>query len=533
MKYALMLVLCFGGLMISFSKAQNSSDTEYLKALTTIYAVSKIGGFVKDWCDARAPQTKALTTQGLAVWRKAFRLDDVETRFVALVGDKLAQIDSSLEQQRTKTYQSLDQSSQNPAADCQQIETYLKTNVNPQKLYANEYELVFSQSAPITSNPVKPTPATTGTLYTMAQLGVLLENARKTKQSDETTLRNLGRFFVSGTLEKYDPNDKDAVVFLNTVRNGFRGRISGTCYDLGFNKLYNAGTRNITFKVKFHDMTGSSIIEFEDCEVITNTSGLQAVKLDEKTALERIEVKPNQVMTKPNQGLKGSQLEGIYWNAKGEWRYSGYTFAEYTYLLLKNGWLYDNLRFTPADLNLALSRKLEPQHWGTWKRQDKKIMVQWRDDWGQPKGKAEVLNAEYKAPLKTGSRLNGVFQNSSSYTLGTLRDGTTSTSTDSYTFLPNGTFKFVGFNTTTASSSVDTNVTGQVGNTSLGPNGIVSSNVGGSDDAGTYNFDGGYTLEMKSKTGRVTRAYAFLWDTQKYKNHLVINGTTYSIPDKK
>lgn len=50
--------LIFGMLVLSLAlsfpsgNAQNSSDPEYLKAVATIYALSKIGGFVKDWCDA-------------------------------------------------------------------------------------------------------------------------------------------------------------------------------------------------------------------------------------------------------------------------------------------------------------------------------------------------------------------------------------------------------------------------------------------------------------------------------------------------
>ena len=520
--------------------ARAQVDTEYAESVTTIYTVSKIGGFVKDWCDLRAPQTKAVTALGLANWRKTFKLGEIEQRFKQLVGDRIAQIDASLEQNRQPTYAGLDGASRDPAADCLGIEAYLNTEVNPQKRYPTEYRLALSQppapssAAAPASSSVKPSTAmgvtaTRGNVYTVAQLGVILEKARVAKQSDESALRALGQFFVAGSLERYD---RDASVFLNTLRDGFRSRVSVTCYDGDLWKLYNAGTRTVTLRANFRQMIGSSIVQLEGCAVIENTAGWQPVKLEDRSALQRIAVTPQRVMTKPNAGLKAAQMDGLYWNAQGKWTYSGYQFVEDTYLLLKDGWLYKNLQFAPADLNVAESKKLEPQHWAQFKRQGKQKIVQWRDDWGQATGKPQVLKAELKAPLKRGATLNGVFQAASSYTLGSSSDGVSSSSTSSYTFAPNGTYTYSSLRVTSASSSASTGVSGQVGGTSFGPGGTFSSGVGGSDDAGTYSFDG-YTLEFRSKGGAVTRAFAFLWDDAKYSGSLVINGTTYSIPQKK
>ena len=517
--------------------ARAQVETEYAKAVTTIYAVAKIGGFVKDWCDLRAPQTKAVTALGLANWRKTFKLEEVEKRFKGLVGDKIAQIDASLEPNRQPTYAGLDGASRDPAADCLGIEAYLNAEVNPQKRYPTAYRLALSQP-PITSSaaaPAAPAPTVTastaarGNVYTVAQLGVILEKARAAKQPEESALRALGQFFVTGSLERYD---RDASVFLNTLRDGFRSRVSVTCYDGNLWKLYEAGTRNVTLRANFRQMTGSSIVQLTDCAVVSNAAGLQPVKLEDRSALQRIQVTPQRVMTKPNAGLKAAQMDGLYWNAQGKWTYSGYQFVEDTYLLLKDGWLYKNLRFAPADLNVAESKKLEPQHWAQFKRQGKQILVQWRDDWGVATGKPQVLDAELKAPMKRGATLNGVFQASNSYTLGTSSDGASSSSISSYAFAPNGTYTYSSLRTTTASSRVGTGVSGQVGGTSFGSGGTFSSGVGGSDDAGTYSFDG-YTLELRSKSGAVTRAFAFLWDDAKYSGSLVINGTTYSIPQKK
>lgn len=80
--------------------AQSTSDADYLKAVSTIYAVSKLGGFVKDWCDNRAPQTRAVTDKALAAWRAAFKLDEVEARLRALGDDRLERMNTVLEDKR-------------------------------------------------------------------------------------------------------------------------------------------------------------------------------------------------------------------------------------------------------------------------------------------------------------------------------------------------------------------------------------------------------------------------------------------------
>jgi hypothetical protein len=537
-------------------RAQNAGDQDYLKAVTTVYAVSKVGAFVKDWCDDRVPQTKAVTARGLGAWRTAFKLDEVEARFVALVGEKRTEIDASLENKREAVYQGLDQNSKNPAQDCQGIETYLNKEVNPQKLYPNEYALAFSRPTPSQATSSQPSPSQNtptqntqpppssqlsaraqGTVYTVAQLGAIAENANRAKQDDEKALKALGAIFVKGTLVKPKERDKDGVVFLETINDTWRGTYSLNCYDLSLEKLYRNGVRALVLSGKVKE-TYSRIVKLEDCQVVTDASGLKPATVDDRAGLSRKGVKPERVMTKPNQGLKMAQLEGIVWNAEGEYTIGGYQFVERTYLLLKDGWLYDNLSFTPMDLDVTVSRQLEPQHWAQWKRQGKDVLVQWRDEDGQPKGTWKKLEGDFKAPFKPGTRLNGVFQAQSSYTIGTVSNGATSTSTTTYTFTTDGRYRFGYDSLTTGATDTGTGqdgasgvVTTGNGGASFGPNGTNASAFGSNSEEGTYSIDG-YTLEFRSKTGKVTRTFAFLWDEQKYKDHVVIGGVTYSIPKK-
>jgi hypothetical protein len=540
MKYALMLVLCLSGLTLSFSRAQDSGDTEYLRALTTVYSVSKIGGFVKDWCDARAPQTKAVTDKAIVAWRKKLKLDEVETRFKAVVGDKIEQVNASIEQKRDSTYQGLDGASQNPSKDCLGLEQYLNNEVNPQKLYPAEYQLVFSRPAATqgATNTPGTAPNVQGTVYTVAQLSAMAKNALQAKQNDEKVLKALGPFFVQGVLVKPSPKDKDGVVFLETRDERFHSKYSITCYDLSLGRLFANGTRALTLGGKVKEVY-ASIIRLEDCQVIANPNGLTPATLDARAGLYRNSIPPEKLMTKANQGLKLAQLEGIVYGSHGEYQISGYQFVENCYLLLKDGTLYNNLQFTPADLNVGLSRTLEPQHWASWKRQGNDILVQWHDEDGKPNEKWQKLEGFLKPSFKAGATLNGSFETKSSYTIGTLGNGTSSVSSTVYSFAPNGQFRYFASSSLYGSTDVGTGQDGASGavatgsgGASFGPNGTSATSFSNKTDEGTYSIDG-YTLELRAKSGVTVRAFAFLWDTQQFKDHLVINGTTYSIPTKK
>jgi hypothetical protein len=122
----------------------------------------------------------------------------------------------------------------------------------------------------------------------------------------------------------------------------------------------------------------------------------------------------------------------------------------------------------------------------------------------------------------------------SAATLGGVAFGTTSTSTTAFTFAPDGRYQYYSASLTTGNSNVGTGDNGSSGTAtsgnaavSFGQNGVNTFAQGSHQDEGTYAIDG-YTLEFRSAKGRVTRAFAFPWDSAKYKNHLVIGGVTYT-----
>ncbi|MBK1690243.1 hypothetical protein [Rubrivivax gelatinosus] len=247
---------------------------------------------------------------------------------------------------------------------------------------------------------------------------------------------------------------------------------------------------------------------------------------------KRTAVQRDEIRTPPHRGVMMADIDGVYQPAK--LRYNPLTLGfepdETTYLVLKDGWLYDNLQVSPHDLNVAESRRLEPQHWHRWRRRGGEIEMQAYDEHGRTDGKWSVLKVVARPPVGA-RRLNGVFSATRSATAGLLGGGgATSIGKSSYTFRPDGTFSWANLTQGFASSDSGTGPGGAsivVGGASVGPGGTSISTVGGSDEAGSYVTDG-FTLELRVRSGKVHRFLIFSWDDGRYRDFLVINGTTYS-----
>jgi hypothetical protein len=126
--------------------AQNA-DAEFVRALTTLYANGVTAGFLKDWCDDRVPALAAQNTRALEAWRAKMGMNEIDAQVTALLADRKARIDASLEEKRAGFYAQLDAASQNPAADCQNLEQELNADLNLRVQYANEYKIVAARTA--------------------------------------------------------------------------------------------------------------------------------------------------------------------------------------------------------------------------------------------------------------------------------------------------------------------------------------------------------------------------------------------------
>jgi hypothetical protein len=123
------------------------ADAEFVRALTTLYANGVTAGFLKDWCDDRVPDLAAQNAKSLEAWRAKMGMGEIDAQVIALLSDRKAAIDASLEEKRAGFYGQLDAASQNPAADCQNLEKELNADLNLRVQYANEYKIVAARAS--------------------------------------------------------------------------------------------------------------------------------------------------------------------------------------------------------------------------------------------------------------------------------------------------------------------------------------------------------------------------------------------------
>jgi hypothetical protein len=533
--------------------AQAVPNARYVRAFGTLYTTTQLGGLVKAWCDERAPETRAATDTALATWKATYQLNDIEARAEAVLGAQLSALKDGVLARRASVFRSLDKDSRSPETDCRQMLAYLNRSANPERLHPGEFRLVAAERARTAANTTASTapsatpapPATRagadplpagvptvqgrGTVYSVAQLSALVSRDHRTA---EARLKRMGPLTVQGTLETYDETRPDETVWLNTLNDGWRSTVSVLCYDLSFRKLYNANRRAITLRGTVRSV--ESWIQLENCQVVTDTERLVASTVSDSGGLRRLDIAAQQLRTAPNEGLRMADIEGVYQPTKLRYNPMSMLFEpdETTYLVLNDGWVYDNLSVSPHDLNVTESRRLEPQHWHRWRRRGAALELQTFDEFGRTDGKWEALELVAR-PTIGARRLNGVFVSTRSATAGLPGvGGATSIGTTSYTFRPDGTFSWTNFTQNFASSNTGTGAGGgsiAVGGAMIGPNGTSISAVGGGEDEGTYTTDG-YTLELRTRKGEVFRFPIFSWDTGKYRNYLVINGTSYSPP---
>ena len=212
-------------------------------------------------------------------------------------------------------------------------------------------------------------------------------------------------------------------------------------------------------------------------------------------------------VTAPGKGVQPDEIEAVMFYGYNSYGW-GVSFEEEQRLVLKDGWAYDNLRVPPADLDVAASRKNEPELWHKWRKNGKDYEIEKDSAWkklpGHPVRGAkagETLNRSYTYSASGGDYYGG-------YALfKTLK------------FKPDGIFDSSDYGSTHANS----NGLGQINSEGIG-HGAISHGASSSNDRGRYKLDG-YTIEMTQPDGTTARQLFFFWADDK---NISIGGATYS-----
>jgi hypothetical protein len=132
-----------------------------------------------------------------------------------------------------------------------------------------------------------------------------------------------------------------------------------------------------------------------------------------RKAAEEAEAKRYKFVTAPGQGLQPQDVEAIVYAWEQVYTIGGLQMTDDIYLLLKDGTVHDGLPVPPEDMDVALSKRREPQRWGRWKRQASSYAFAWPSNPGDFKPvRGGVLQGGRK-----GSTLQGHWQAASSYSI--------------------------------------------------------------------------------------------------------------------
>jgi len=214
-------------------------------------------------------------------------------------------------------------------------------------------------------------------------------------------------------------------------------------------------------------------------------------------------------VTSPGQGLRADEIETILYVWEQVYEIGGLQLHESAWLLLKDGTVRDGLPVVPQDMDVAVSKRREPEKWGRWKRDGIGYSVAWHS---KPDEYRKVSQGIPMQRGRDGTTLEGTFSGSSSYA---IPGGGSSWSKYGVKFSADGRFerfKSGGAMAGGPGSGFDTMVS-----SNYDDKGVVSSSsapgfAGGSerktpdqgDRGGTYKVEG-YALVLNYDNGTVVR----------------------------
>jgi hypothetical protein len=350
-----------------------------------------------------------------------------------------------------------------------------------------------------------------GTVYSVAQLTPLVAGWFGTPRSYDRArahVREAGTLYIRGmVITRRDSR------FLETSDGTFASRF---LVSPGIDVSAFDG-QEITVEGTI-DEVPSTILFLRNARVVRDASGLRASPLPAEDGMRRLEVTVDRITAVAGRGLRAQDIRGMFYTAYGATGVSGYEFREEMRLLLRDGWAYLRTDIAPADLDVEVSRRVEPQQWARWRAVSGGYEIQRLNDHGAPDGEWFRKTGRLLSVWPTNHRLNGSFTAAAFY--GSIALGGTYSKT-TYVFRPDGRWERVGYSQSssgsmaaqspvdfTASASSVSDGSGTKSSSGGGNLDVYTSGSSRRDDGaknrGTYRLDG-MTIEMRADDGTVTR----------------------------
>lgn len=222
--------------------------------------------------------------------------------------------------------------------------------------------------------------------------------------SDEMAERRLGWVFVKGRVQRWS-RDPDRFRLVQDQGE----RISQAAARLEFDAEPWVGreivVRGLVTSLRDYGLTLSA------AALVTDAAGLAPSPLPQQP-LGRKPVLLQRVMRAPGAGLPDTALAAVVIHGESDYS-NGTRWREDVRYLLKDGTVYRRSELPPDQLDVAASRKLEPQQWGRWRQEGKGYAMQAQDVDGRPVGDFKPQHHHAVRPWPRDTRLEGYFSRSS------------------------------------------------------------------------------------------------------------------------
>jgi hypothetical protein len=252
-------------------------------------------------------------------------------------------------------------------------------------------------------------------------------------------------------------------------------------------------------------LNGESL-DLADAALVSNPAGLTPSPLAQ-APLVRKPVLLQRVTTTPGRGLSDKDLAVVVSHGQGMTSFNrGSSWEDDVRFLLRDGTVYSRTELPPDQLDVAASRRLEPQHWGRWRANSSGYELQPQDDHGHA-GDWQAVKHQPVRPWPRDARLAGSFSRSK-FSGSVVLGGTSSTRSIRFTkdgrfersfavLSSTGTLQAINGTVIVGSSQGDGRGSSRIGGGTVGTGtGAVGATSGsrstddGASRRGRYQFDG-------------------------------------------
>ncbi|WP_132087721.1 hypothetical protein [Caulobacter sp. BK020] len=495
------------------------SEDERLEAAASVIGLDMSVEAMIGYCEAAAPNAAAGLRPKWTAWRQDALVPQVSQ---ALGPEKLARLRDGMARVATAAVGKLKQMGP-PQTTCPQIAGWLKEGpFVTRTAYPALYEGLPAGGSPaFAAAPAPQAPAASaapaGVYYTPAQLKALVASWwGPTRDYDRANrmLEQAGRLYIQGRVMA-----RGDTFFLETNDGTFRSKLP-VAVDLSDRELTPFTGRTITVEGRMQELP-SGMVFLKETRIVDG-AGLKPSPLPSEPGLYRLDVKPSQITAAPGAGLSPAQVQGLLHNGHGETGANGYEFREDVFLLLKDGTAYLGHAVAPSDLDIAKSRKLEPQLWARWRAKGAGFQILRQDDFGRPEGDWSDQPGHLTGAWKPNQRLNATYSAQAFH--GSLALGGTYSST-AYRFSDDGRFEVIGYKQSgsgsmaaasgfTASGSGYSDGKGSRTSAGGGTAGVFAGSQSRSEDGasqrGVYRLEG-LSLVLKYDDGRTESVLCAPW----------------------